>query len=77
MFFFTYLYMCCFFSFSIRMFLYVCNLYFCFTHDALIRKRLKTLGQRRAITKSLNKRSSVSVITIDALDILDLIAISG
>ena len=25
-----------FLSFSIRMFFYVCNLYFCFTHDALI-----------------------------------------
>ena len=33
MFFFTYLYMCCFFSLFIHMFLYVCNLYFCFTYD--------------------------------------------
>ena len=29
--FFTYLSMCCFFSLFIHMFLYVCNLYFCFT----------------------------------------------
>ena len=35
--FFTYLYMCLFFSLFIHIFLYVCNLYFCFTHDALIR----------------------------------------
>ena len=28
---FTYLSMCCFFSLFIHMFLYVCNLYFCFT----------------------------------------------
>ena len=34
--FFTYLYMCCFFSFFIHIFLHVCNLYFCFTHDALL-----------------------------------------
>ena len=36
MLFFTYLSMCCFFSLFIHMFLYICNLYFCFTHDALI-----------------------------------------
>ena len=30
MLFFTYLFMCCFFSIFIHMFLYVCNLYFCF-----------------------------------------------
>ena len=34
--FFTYLYMCCFFSLFIHMFVYVRNLYFCFTHDALM-----------------------------------------
>ena len=34
--FFTYLYICCFFSIFIRMFLYVRNIYFCFTHDALM-----------------------------------------
>ena len=28
--------MCCFFSLLIHMFLYVCNLYFCFTHDVLM-----------------------------------------
>ena len=35
-FFFTYLYMCCLFSFFIHMFLYECNLYLCFTFDALM-----------------------------------------
>ena len=34
--FFTYLYMGCFFSIFICMFLYVRNLYFCFTHDVLM-----------------------------------------
>ena len=34
--FFTYLYMCCFFSLFIHMLIYVCNLYFCFTQDALM-----------------------------------------
>ena len=34
--FFTYLCKCGFFSLFIRMFLYICNLYFCFTHDALM-----------------------------------------
>jgi len=34
--FFTYLYMFCFFSIFIHMFLYVRNLYFCLTHDALM-----------------------------------------
>ena len=43
----------------------------------MIRKRLKTLGLRRAITKSLNRRSKISVITVELLDIFDLIAISG
>ena len=43
----------------------------------LIRKRLKTLGLRRAILKSLNKRSSISANTVEQLDILDLIAICG
>ena len=28
--------MCCSFSIFIYMFLYVCNFYFCFTHDALM-----------------------------------------
>ena len=35
-FFLTYLYMCFFFSIFIHMFLYVCNSYFYFTHDALM-----------------------------------------
>ena len=34
--FFAYLFMCCFFSLFIHMFLNVQNLYFCFTHDALM-----------------------------------------
>ena len=34
--FFTYLYKCCFFSLFIHMFLYVRNLYLCFTYDALM-----------------------------------------
>ena len=42
-----------------------------------IRKRLKTLGLRRETLKSLNRRSNISVITMEQLDILDLIAISG
>ena len=43
----------------------------------MIRKRIKTLGLRREIIKSLSKRSNISVITVERLDILDLIAISG
>ena len=43
----------------------------------LLRKRLKILGLRRVILKSLNRRSSIFVITVEQLDILDLIAISG
>ena len=42
-----------------------------------IRKKLKTLGLRRLTLKSLNKRSSISVITVEQLVILDPIAISG
>ena len=38
---------------------------------------LKTLRLRITILKSPNKRSSISVITVEQLDILDLIAISG
>ena len=43
----------------------------------LDKKETKTLGLRRAILKSLNRRSSISAITVEQLDILDLIAISG
>ena len=43
----------------------------------MIRKRLRTLGLRRETLKSLNRRSSISVITVEQLDILDLIATSG
>ena len=46
MFFFTYLYMCFFFSIFIHMFLYVCNLYFCFTHDALMSFVLNVLERQ-------------------------------
>ena len=44
---------------------------------SLIRKRLKPLGLRRAIIKSLSRRSNISIITVELLDLLDLIAISG
>ena len=43
----------------------------------LDKKEIKNLGLRREILKSPNKKSSVSVITVAQLDILDLIAISG
>ena len=43
----------------------------------LDKKETKTLGLRRAILKSLNRRSSISAITVEQLDILDLIAVSG
>ena len=43
----------------------------------MIRRRLRTLGLRREILKSPNKKSSIFVITMAQLDILDLIAISG
>ena len=43
----------------------------------LLRKRLKTLGLIRETLKSLNRRSSISIITVEQLDILDLIATSG
>ena len=42
-----------------------------------IRKKLKTLGLRRATLKSQNRKSSISVITVEQLDILGLIATSG
>ena len=44
---------------------------------SLIRIRLKTLGLRREILKSINRRSSISVIIVEQSDILDQIAISG
>ena len=43
----------------------------------MIKKRLRTLGLRRETLKSINKRSSISVITVEMLDILDLIATRG
>ena len=43
----------------------------------LIRKRLRTLGLRREMLKNPNRKSSISVITVEQLDILNLIAISG
>ena len=42
----------------------------------LDKKEIKNLGLQREILKSLNRRSSISVITVEQLDILDLIAIS-
>ena len=41
------------------------------------KERLETLGLRNVITKSLNRRSSICVITMELLDILNLIATSG
>ena len=43
----------------------------------LDKKEIKNLGLRREILKSPNRKSSISVITVAQLDILDLIAISG
>ena len=43
----------------------------------LDKKETKNLGLRRETLKSLNKKSNISIITIEQLDILDLIAISG
>ena len=43
----------------------------------MIRKRLRILGLRKEILKSLNKKSSIYVIIVAQLDILDIIAISG
>ena len=42
-----------------------------------IRRKLKALGLRRLTLKSLNKRSSIFVIIVELLVILDQIAISG
>ena len=33
--------------------------------EDLKRKRIKTLGLRKVITKSLNRRSSISIITVE------------
>ena len=41
------------------------------------KKEIKTLGLRKKTLKSLNKRSSISVITIEQLDILNQIVTSG
>ena len=43
----------------------------------MIRKKLETLGLRREIIKSLNRRSSISVITVELQGILIQIATSG
>ena len=45
--------------------------------QSLIKKRLETLGLRKAISKSLNRRSNIYIITMEQPDMLDLIAISG
>ena len=42
-----------------------------------IKKKLKTLGLRRLTLKSLNRKGSISVITMEQPVILDLITISG
>ena len=43
----------------------------------LDKKETKAIGLRREILKNLNKRSSISVITMEQLHKLDQIAISG
>ena len=43
----------------------------------LKRKRLRTLGLRKTIIKSLKKRSRISIITVELRDTLVQIAISG
>ena len=43
----------------------------------LDKKETKNLGLRRETLKSLIRKSSIFVITVAQLDILDLIAISG
>ena len=43
----------------------------------LDKKEIKNPRLRREILKSLNRKSSIFVITVALLDILDLIAISG
>ena len=43
----------------------------------LDKKETKNLGLRRDTLKSQNRKSSISVITVEQLDILDLIATSG
>ena len=42
-----------------------------------IRRKLKTLGLRRLTLKSLNRRSSISIIIVELPVILDQIAING
>ena len=44
---------------------------------SLRRKKLKILGLKRITLKSLNRRSSISIIIVEQPVILDLIAISG
>ena len=44
--------------------------------QSLIRKRLRTLRLRRETLKSINRGSSIPIITVEQLDILDLIAIN-
>ena len=44
---------------------------------SLIRKKLRTLGLIEETLNSLNKRSNIYVITVEQLDILNLITISG
>ena len=41
------------------------------------KKEAKNLGLKRLTLKSLNRRSNISVITVEQLEILDQIAISG
>ena len=45
--------------------------------DGILNAFTTTLGLRRETLKSLSRKSSISVITVEQLDILDLIAISG
>ena len=61
MLFFTYLSMYCFFSLFIHMFLYVCNLYFCFTLSCLDEFCLKCFRKIDCENLSCHELSSCKV----------------
>ena len=59
--FFTYLPICCFFSLFIHMFLYVCNLYFCFTLRCLDEFCLKCFRKTNCENLSCHELSSCKI----------------
>ena len=61
MLFFTHLSMCCFFSLFIHIFLYVCNLYFCFTLKCLDNFCLKCFRRTSCENLSCHELSSCKV----------------